>query len=235
MRSFLCTERSLRFRVLKKVRLTQASISGLRKRLARRFGTQVMIGGGFRIRINGSAITLADRGYFHKARFLFQYGDYDYFSALCESGCRYVKWKEDRHQNGRHNSIGQAGAVVDGEHDIRGWIAIAKRSNDLDDSDQDDNLNKITVVVRGKVAQEDILQEYRLGGMITKYIYGEIYADFLDEDDHDDIATSSRQRISEEDLRYLAVKKFLEAELKWIWTETKRLKGEKGSRGGTVF
>lgn len=64
--------------------------------------------------------------------------------------------------------------------------------------------------------------------MITKYIYGEIYADFLDEDDHDDIATSSRQRISEEDLRYLAVKKFLEAELKWIWTETNDLKERRG-------
>ena len=212
---------------LKKVRLTQASISGLRKRLARRFGTQVMIGGGFRIRINGSSITLADRGYFHKARFLFQYGDYDY-SQHCanldvdtSSGKKIAIKRPSQFDR-------SGGAVVNGEHEIRGWIAIAKRSNDLDDSDQDDNLNKITVVVRGKVAQEDILQEYRLGGMITKYIYGEIYADFLDEDDHDDIATSSRQRISEEDLRYLAVKKFLEAELKWIWTETNDLKERRG-------
>ena len=68
--------------------------------------------------------------------------------------------------------------------------------------------------MRGKVAQEDILQEFRLGGMITKYMFGEIEADFLDEDDQPDIATSSRQRIAEDDVRYRALAKFVQSELR---------------------
>ncbi len=217
----------IRISGLKKARLTQASINGLRRRLARRFGIQVMKADGeFCIRINGDAITLDDRDYFHKARFLFQYGDYDY-SRHCKnldaetSGEGQIAIK-------RPAQFDRSGtAMTEGEHEIQGWIAIARRSNDLDGG-SNDNLNKITIVVRGKVAQEDILQEYRLGGMITKYIYGEIYADFLDEDDHEDIATSSRQRIAEEDPRYLAVKKFIEAELKWIWSKTNDLKEKRG-------
>lgn len=98
----------------------------------------------------------------------------------------------------------------------------------MDDSSQDDNLNRITVIVRGKVAQEDILQEFRLGGMITKYIFGEIHADFLDDDTKDDIATSSRQSISVDDPRYQALKRFVGAELRHIWNDTNRLKERHG-------
>ena len=93
-----------------------------------------------------------------------------------------------------------------------------------------DNLNKITVVVRGKVAQEDILQEFRLGGMITKFMFGEIEANFLDEDHQPDIATSSRQKISEDDERYQALANFVLRELKTIWTQTNTLKEHAGLR-----
>ena len=82
--------------------------------------------------------------------------------------------------------------------------------------------------MRGKVAQEDILQEFRLGGMITKFIYGEINADFLDEDEKEDIATSSRQRISEHDIRYHALKSFIRQELRYIWSKTNELKAKRG-------
>ena len=179
----------------------------------------------FRVRIDGIEVTFGDRDYFHKARFLFQYGDYDY-SSLCTN--------LDETSGGERRAFklpsrfGVDGvAAEDGEYQIGGWIAMARRSNDLDGGG-DDNLNKITIVVRSKVAQEDILQEYRLGGMFTKYIFGEIHADFLDEDASEDIATSSRQRISEEDPRYLAVKKFVEFELRKIWTKTNELKERTG-------
>ena len=131
-----------------------------------------------------------------------------------------------------HRFNTQGDASKEGPYAIRGWIAIAWRSNDLDgeQASNSDNLNKITVVVRGKLAQEDILQEFRLGGMITKYMFGEIEADFLDQDDHPDIATSSRQRISEDDERYRALATFIHAELKTIWTETNTLKEHAGLR-----
>lgn len=216
---------------LKKLRLTKNSINGLKKRIARRFSI-IKDRANFRIYVNGNEVTLADRDYFHKARFLFQYGDYDY-SQHCnnldidkDNGEKLCYKRDCRFDLGGN-------ATKDGEHEISGWIAIAHRSNDLDDrgqgdNEQDDNLNKITIVVRGKVAQEDILQEYRLGGMITKFIYGEIHADFLDEDTKQDIATSSRQRISEDDPRYHAVKSFIDRELRHIWTETNKLKEKKG-------
>ncbi len=216
---------------LKKLRLTQASINGLKKRIARRFSI-IEDSAGFHVFVNDEKITFADRDYFHKARFLFQYGKYDYAQH-----CKNLDKDEDNRERlsyTRDNRFDLRGnAIQEGEYEISGWIAIARRSNDLDDrkqgdNEQDDNLNKITVVVRGKVAQEDILQEYRLGGMITKYIYGEIHADFLDDDDEQDIATSSRQRISEDDPRYLAVKNFLGRELRYIWTETNKLKEKKG-------
>ena len=216
---------SIRIKELKKLRLTQQTISALRKRIARRFG---ILGGqhGFQIIIDRKEVTFADRDYFHKARFLFQYGDHDY-GQYCDN----LDAGEDGEQLSftRPNRFNAAGKADNGgEYEVRGWIAVARRSNDLDDSGQQDNLNKITVAVRGKVALEDILNEYRLGGMITKFIYGEINADFLDQDHLDDIATSSRQNIAVDDPRYVALRSFIEGELRHIWTVTNRLKERKG-------
>ena len=214
----------IRITDLKKLRLTQASIQGLRRRLARRFS---IIGDAqhFAVSVDGNPITLLDRDYFHKARFIFQYGaDYARHCPRLEEDDGDVAGSFTRpHQfdaNGRPEQSGP--------YSIKGWVAIAWRSNDLDADN--DNLNKITIVVRGKVAQEDVLQEFRLGGMITKYMFGEIEADFLDSDDLPDIATSSRQRISEDDERYEALFKFIESELRAIWAKTNKLKEHAGLR-----
>ena len=85
-------------------------------------------------------------------------------------------------------------------------------------------------MVRGKLAQEDILEEFGEGGLYTKYIFGEIHADFLDIDDKEDIATTSRQKLIEEDPRYKALKKKLFYELKHVqskWTELRNKQGKK--------
>ncbi len=220
---------TIRIGELKKLRLTQASINGLRRRIARRFS---IIGDAFNfnVRINGQPIAIADRDYFHKARFIYQYdGDY-------ARHCSDLETNEANEVIGAftrsHRFDAGGEASVTGPYSIRGWIAIAWRSNDLDGEGvlDNDNLNKITIVVRGKVAQEDILQEFRLGGMITKYMFGEIEADFLDKDDQPDIATSSRQKISEDDERYQALAQFILAELKAIWIETNTLKEHAGLR-----
>ena len=211
---------------LKKMRLTQTSISGLKKRIARRFGI-IDDPLGFRILVDGKEVSFFDRDYFHKARFLFQYGEHDYAQY-----CQNLDIDNDTEKKMRFKRpcrFDREGiATEEGEYEVSGWIGVARRSNDLDDQGQDDNLNKITIVVRGKVAQEDILNELRMGSMISKYIYGEIYADFLDEDGKDDIATSSRQRLFEDDSRYIATKKFIDNEMRYIRTETDKLKDKKG-------
>lgn len=212
----------LRIADLKKLRITANTVTGLKKRISRRFS---ILGSDFKILVNGELVDFSDRDYFHKARFIFQYGE-DYAKHcvnLDKDGDKLMKYDRDF----RFDENGQKAG--DGVHAIKGWVAIARRSNDLDEkSGNEDNLNKITIMVRGKVAQEDILHSFSLGGMITKYMFGEIHADFLDQDDKDDIATSSRQTIFEDDPRFKALKSFLKAELKEIWWRTNKLKEKKG-------
>ena len=212
----------LKIEDLKKLRITGAMIGGLKKRIARRFS---VFSNEFQVSVNGEDVTFSDRDYFHKARFIFQYGD-DY-AQHCANLDRDDDKLMEYDRTSRFDHTGRS--TEDGIHAIKGWIAIARRSNDLDGKGGDeDNLNKIAIAVRGKVAQEDVLQGFRLGGMITKYMFGEINADFLDQDDKDDIATSSRQSISEDDPRFKALKSFLRDELQHIWTQTNKLKDKKG-------
>lgn len=66
------------------------------------------------------------------------------------------------------------------------------------------------------MGQEDILDEYTEGGLYSKYLIGEIHADFFDEDNLDDMATSSRQEYRRDDERFIALKEFIYSELKYI-------------------
>ena len=93
-----------------------------------------------------------------------------------------------------------------------------------------DNLNKISILARGKVAQEDILDSFREGGLYTKYIIGELEADFLDSSEQEDIATSSRQDFIQSDPRFVQLREFVEGELKFLQRERVKLKDETGTK-----
>lgn len=186
----------------------------LRRRLARRFA---IIGEKHRfiIKVNNNQIKLTDRDYFHKVQFLWQYGDRGKeVAALC-SAC---------------GSFNKRNALIPKtDYSVTGWIATSNEAGALRDAETGDSLNKIVVMVRGKVAQEDILDDFSEGGVYATYIFGEIHADFLDLDDNDDIATSSRQRILEDDPRYIQLKNFIRAELKNIQNHWTELRNEKGT------
>lgn len=210
-----------------KRKLTKNTFDGLKKRIARRFS---IIGeeNNFNVFLSDEKITYADREYFHKARFLFQYQkDFSKYCNKLDKGDAGEKLYFSReYKFNKNGEIDESG-----QYSVSGWIAIAHHSDDLDgDESKDDNLNNITLVVRGKVAQEDLLHERRLGGMITKYMYGEIQADFLDTDQEEDIATSSRQKIIEDDPRYQSLKEFIGNELNHIWGKTNKLKDDKGMK-----
>ncbi len=185
--------------------------AALRKRLARRFS---IIGDTyhFGVRMNGSAIGVADREYFNKLQYIWSYGD---------AGAKYAGMCPNlEHSEGRPDCLDES------ENRVSGWIGTVAESGSLQDGE--DNLNKITVLVRGKLAQEDILEAFTEGGMYTKYIMGEIEADFLDLDDKEDIATTGRQRIIEDDPRYQELKDVIHRELKYIqsqWTELRNRQG----------
>ena len=131
------------------------------------------------------------------------------------------------HKECRQNKI----VINDTEYSLSGWIGSVDASGDLKDGD--DNLNKIVILVRGKLGQEDILAEYSEGGLYSKYLIGEINADFFDEDSLEDMATSNRQEYRKDDERFIALKNFVQEELKYIqgkWTELRNESGEEKAK-----
>jgi len=184
----------------------------LRKRLSRRFS---IIGEehNFSVFVNKSPISIADRDYYHKIQYLWWYGkDSEKYRGYCDAL---------KYENQRPNSLPST------DYQVGGWIGTVEEAGKL--KDENDNLNKIIVTTRGKLAQEDILDDFNEGGMYSKYLIGEIHADFLDADDKEDIATSARQKIIEDDPRYQALRSFVYGELKHIqgkWSDLRNLEGE---------
>ena len=197
----------------------------LRKRIARRFS---IIGDeyNFSVEINGKPIQITDRDYFRKMRYLW------YFGEDSKKYVDYCKLEDSQFAEKVDDNVeilSEDGKLKD-TYSVTGWIGTVEKSGDLTDKEGDDNLNKIVIMVRGKLAQEDILEDFREGGLYTKYLIGEINADFLDLDDEDkeDIATSNRQEIIKDDPRYIALRKWVNDALKLIqkrWLERQKKKG----------
>jgi hypothetical protein len=187
----------------------QSSIdNNLKKRIARRFD---IFSDKFKVEINGKTVKIQDRDYFHKLEFATRYGD-EYKDNL-----------KNIDEQKLHNRTDKAQSIK-----ISGWIGLVKESGALQEGE--DNLNKISILSRGKVALEDVLDLYRDGGLYTKYLIGEIRADFLDETSKEDIATSSRQNFIQDDKRFIELKNFIEVELKYIQKERAKYKEEDGAK-----
>lgn len=202
--------------ILKKLKKTTSSLTAeyIKKRIARRFG---IIGAenNFKVLVNDEEVSINDRDYFHKLSYIWYFGDE---SKKYSDYCQNVT-----HSEKRPNEI-----VCNGNtHIVTGWIGSVDASGDLKDGN--DNLNKIVILVRGKLGQEDILSEYSEGGLYSKYLIGEINADFFDDDEYEDMATSNRQEYRHDDERFIALKNFIYDELKYIqgkWTELRNESGE---------
>jgi len=186
--------------------------SALRKRLARRFS---VIGdqSGFNVDIDGKKITAADRGYDDKLQYKWTY---DGVGSETEEGSKDGVFELEPE------------VQVDGRTEkITGWIGTAEKAGQLNEDGY--SINRIVIMVRGKMAQEDILEELGEGGIYSKYVIGEICADFLDEDDREDISTTNRQKIVEDDVRYRALKEKIKADIKKIqnqWTDLRNKEGK---------
>ena len=206
-------------------RVSSLTERGLRTRLARRFSI-ISEESDFAIDVNGEAVSFADRDYFHKLEYVWWYGAADEtYEHLC-SGV----------QAGRSESRAgaltvHAGEADEEEYEIEGWIGTARHPKDL--IDEHENLNKIMILSRGKLAQEDVLGDFNDGRVFTKYLIGEIQADFLDSTDGEDIATSSRQRFIEDDPRYVALRTFLRTELNHVAEQWEAWRREEGTKQAT--
>jgi hypothetical protein len=194
-------------------RYTIRTPSALKKRLARRFS---ILGDEFQVFVNEDAVVPADRGYYEKIQFLWTYGDQTEVELMC-SGISQV------------HVFDRTDALVGKDLSITGWLGTVAKSDDLRDEDGD-NLNRIAIFFRGKLAQEDMLADFSERGVYASYLIGEIHAEDLDRDDQPDAATSSRQKIVEDDERYEALKKIIHDELKHIQNRWTELRSEEGAQ-----
>ncbi len=196
-------------------RKTALTPDALRKRIARRFS---IIGAkeNFSVYVDDVEITPSDRGYYDKLQFIWTYSDQSEVTSLCTG---LANTPEDRSQSLQESKI-----------EVTGWIGAVLESGQLKDNNSDDNLNRIAIFIRGKMAQEDILSDFGEQGVYSNYLIGELRVDFLDTDDGDEATTSNRQKIHEDDPRYIDLKDFIKKELKHIQGQWTNLRTEEGAR-----
>lgn len=202
--------------VLRKLKKrTTNLVSGLRKRLARRFS---VIGPkyDFQVFVGGAEVTSEDRDYFHKVQFLWAYGGADENEELAK-----------RCANLESKSFAPPATLEWGT--VTGWIAAADSPKSLKD-DEGDSISQITLVVRGKVAHEDLLKEVSESGVFKSYLFGELRADFLDDNGEADIATSSRQGIIEDDPRYRGLIDWLRQQVRSVGRDWSDLRNREGTK-----
>jgi len=164
----------------------------LRKRLARRF-SMLGLDGNFTVSIDGKPITLEDREFFSKLQYLWYLGDE---SANYVKLCPNLESSEKIENNLVNDNP---------KFKITGWIGTFNEHKDVEDGN-----NAITILAWDKVIHEDILKEIKVGGLFSKYLIGEIHANFVDSDADPDIATSDRQSIKEDEERFIALKTYVQ-------------------------
>lgn len=196
-------------REIKRQRLGKG-VTALRKRLARRFS---IIGqaNGFEIKIDDQPISATDRGDLPKVQFLWTFEGY-------EPEANTIAHVVER------ESLPARFEAWETIWRVSGWLGTARKPKDLDD-DEAGNLNGIVVFARGRLFHENVLDRLNDGRLYTKYLTGQIEADFLDADDQPDIATSDRQRVQEDDQRYIQLIAFLKSRLGQLekqWSEWRR-------------
>ncbi|GAA0353763.1 BbrUII/HgiDII family restriction enzyme [Micropruina glycogenica] len=172
--------------------------TALRKRLARRFDVLDQTPpteGGFSIVINGNRLNWLDRQELKSLQFIWEFGD-DKIpdSALPHNVARFPL-------NG----------VIDEAREwfVRGWFGTAKQPTDLTRDEEAGSLKNIIVLARKRPIQEGIIEKLDFSRVFGNYVTGQIEADFLDDDALEDIATSDRQRLIEDDERVVALRDFL--------------------------
>jgi hypothetical protein len=194
------------------------TVAALRKRLARRFSVidqKKPEEGGFEIVVNGNRITYADREELKRLEFIWEFGTRTLDDAVLPADIERYVFSTD---------------AVDAANDwrVRGWIGTAKRPTDLTKDEDAGSLKNIIVLARKRPIQEGIIEKLDFSRIFGNYVTGQIEADFLDLDGgYEDIATSDRQRLIEDDPRVVALQKFLrerflEASEQWTVARPKK-------------
>lgn len=183
-----------------RVNRTHLTAAALRKRLARRFDVLTVRkpeDGDFGIYVNGDRLTYEDRQELKLLEYIWEIGETSIPDENLPSGIKRFRIDDD---------------VVGGKEEwkVAGWFGTARKPNDLVADDEAGSLKNIIVLARNRPIQEGILEKLNFNRLFSNYVTGQICADFLDLDgDYDDIATSDRQRLMEDDPRVLSLQKYL--------------------------
>lgn len=185
----------------------------LKKHLARRFS---ILGSSFdfRVFVNQEEITLEHRGYTTKIEFLWSLGD----------TAKHLKNNNTKQYKEIANKVNYDGK----EFEISGFIASVNKPSELKDKENDVSNNAITILANGRIFQENMLEELDNAKLFTSYLVGEINANFLDASEYQDMATSSRQGLRQNDERYLILKTFVANALKTIDADWDNWRKEEG-------
>jgi hypothetical protein len=178
-----------------KLNLTAATKKALRRRLARRFS---VIGPKqqFVVAVDGKPIGLADRDYFKSIEFLWSIGNVgNEYATLCVNATKKKKLPGD--------------VSPSKGYEIKGWIGTFDERKSIVDEEN----NTLSVLAWGKLVHEDLLEALGVGGIYSKYLIGELRADFLDLDQEPDIATTDRQHLKEDDPRFSELQEFVRRQL----------------------
>jgi hypothetical protein len=194
----------------------------LRKNLSKRFSV-LDKDTNFVIKINDVPITLDDKEYYKDVQFLWYLGE----ESLVDI---------DRKFGGKNvlNMV-RLNNVVDEKEGYRvtGWVGTFLRQPNAGIGYKPDKQleNVITLYANGRVIQEDMLNEFKENMFYAQYLVGEIEADFLDLTDKPDIATSDRQRIKQDDIRYTQLKTYIYdvilLPIRKIWGDLRKKHSEK--------
>lgn len=142
--------------------------------------------------VNGKPITWADRQELKTLEFIWEFGEETLPASALPKGIKRFVLPED--------TAGRA------DWKIRGWIGTARQPGDLVKDEEAGSLRNVIVLARKRPIQEGIIEKLNFSRIFATYVTGQIEADFLDLDEgFEDIATSDRQRLIEDDERVLAL------------------------------
>lgn len=203
-------------------RIRAVSADRVKKSIARHFSVIDMDDAGavgpnvFVVYVNGVRITAADWDVFGKLQFMWYLGpESKAYAGRCPAGCKSF-------------ALGAEVRLPDGTTArVTGWLGTVKKPEDLQATSGpvEINDNRIIVDARGKLAIRNFLQHFGESGYYASYLAGYIRADFLDSD-AEDIATSDRERMKEDDPRVKALGEFVWEQLKKIQVQWRELRHE---------
>lgn len=196
-----------------------ATASALRKKLARRFS--IIGSNDFKVYVDGVEVTAKEREDLKHVQFVWDLNSGIDFLKECPGLITVTDISSALEESPR----------FDPKWNIKGWIGSIKQPSQL--NTPEGNLNSIVVLSRGRLFQENILDDINDGGIYTKYLTGQLEADFLDTDEDEDIATSDRQRVVEDDPRYQYLKSLVKIALRKVagqWSALREMQGAKEAK-----